>query len=291
MSRIFGGVILAQVLVASMSHADDLKLPSSVSVSGGAGSQSYQDWGLFGAFTLPHNWQADLSLRRTATEGSDSSDGTQFIREAEIGLGTNPLKPWSGRIGVNRWEAPSSVIATGSSASVVWTPWRWAFELVGGGQKLELRNLPSSVVSSQKTTVQDSFVSLRVSTPTYHRFRFTARATSHHYDKDISEISNYTSTILDQFPPSVLTSLTGLNKNDVMLNALFMRSRWDLGAEVGRSISAIDGSRTRRLGAQAVFYLNDQWSFGLATAFYKPESDEASNATTHATTGTATFSF
>ena len=181
------------------------------------------------------------------------------------------------------------VKAAGGRVSATYSPGAWSFTLEAIGQRMKFTGLPPLVSASREQTVTGTGFSVRISTLSVRHWNFFVAATGHAYDKDLSQLSDLPAITLNNMPASVLTTLTGLSRNDASLGATYLFRRFDVGCEAGRSISAIDGVRTRRFGLNAMFYLNRAWSFGLNSMTYIPEASQESSASSNSTVGVVTF--
>ncbi len=283
-------LVLYPGLAAAKDGSDFFRLPSFVSAQGGLGKNSYQDSALNVGISLPGNWQIDFGGDRTSTESSDVPGETIVTRGYHLGAGTDPLNLFSGRILAEGWEL-DNVQARGGRVGLTYAPGLWTFSVEWISQTLLFTNLPPLVYENGQATVKDSGFSVRVSTMAIKNWNFFISGTGHTYDKDLSRLYEIPALILNRIPSTVLTALTGLNKSDASLGATYMFKKWDVGAEAGRSISAVDGVKTRRFGVNAMYYLNRNWSFGISTMTFRPEDAEENSDATHSSLAIVTYKF
>lgn len=285
----FLGFGLVVGLLAQKAAADDFfRLPSYFSVQGGLGKDSYQDGAVNLGLSMPRNWQIEAGADRTATEASDGLGDAVVTKGYHLGVGTDPLRLVSGRISAEGWQL-DNVTARGGRLGVVYAPGLWTFSLDWIRQEMLFENLPLLVQRDQQETVVDTGFSFRVSTMALRRWSFFIAGAVHSYDHDLSRLYEIPALILNRMPVNVLTTLTGLSKNDASFGATYLFRKWDAGFEAGRSISAVDNVRTRRFGVNGVYYLNRKWSFGLSATTYRPENAVENSSATHSATATVTF--
>ncbi len=262
---------------------DYFRLPSFVSVQGGLGKDHYQDAAVHLGLSLPGNWQLEAGFDRTVTLASDGSSEQISTKGYRLGGGSDPLNLFSFRVLAEGWEL-DNVQARGGRIGLTWAPGFWTMTLDYIAQEMRFSGLPLLIQRDGEDTVRDSGFSLRISTLAVKNWNFFVGGQGHNYDRDLDRLYEIPALILNRVPPTVLTTLTGLTKNDAYLGATYMFKRWDVGFEAGRSIAIVDGVRTRRFGLNGVFYLNRSWSFGLNATTYRPEDAEESDETTQSVT-------
>jgi hypothetical protein len=277
-------VLFLPVLAA----AAEFRLPSYLAVQGGLGNEGYKDGAVNLGLTLPGNWLIEAGADKTVINATDDSDDI-VSRGVRFGAGSDPLRLLSVRVLAESWEVPDDVKANGGRLGVTLAPGSWEFTTEFIGQQMKFTNLPLLVSSTREQTVQDTGLMFRISKTLFRDWNLFLAASGHHYDKDLSQLSDLPAVTLNNMPSSVMTTLTGLSKNDVSLGGTYYFRRFDAGLEGGRSISAIDGVRVRRLGANVVYYLNRAWSFGISTMIFKPEASQESSATSSATAAAVTY--
>jgi len=280
--------LLILFLVPTAQAEINFRLPSYLSFQGGVGDEGYRDGALSLGLTLPKNWQLEAGVDKTVVRASDDSGDLNFTG-GRVGFGSDPLRLISVRVVAESWEVPDDVKANGGRVGLTFAPAAWIFTVEAIGQKMQFTGLPALVSSSQEMTVQDSGLHFRVSTIIKRDWSVFVSATGHTYDRDLSQLSDLPAVTLNNMPSSVLTALNGLSSNDASLGGYYMARRFDLGLEVGRSVSAIDGVRTRRAGLNWMFYMNRSWSFGLNTMTFRPESSQETSAASNSTSGIVTY--
>lgn len=278
-------------LPAAADSVDDfLRLPSYASFQGGLGKNSYRDTALNIGLSLPGNWQLEIGGDTTRTESSDDPDTEIVTRGFQLGAGSNPLNLFSARVVAEGWDL-ENVEARGGRLGVTFAPGLWTFTAEWISQNMLFSNLPPLVYENGEARVKDDGFSLRISTLAVKNWNFSVSGSTHTYDKDLTRLYEIPAIILSRIPSTVLTTLIGLNRSDAALSATYMFRKWDLGVEAGRSISAVDGVKTRRFGINGMYYLNRKWSFGFSTMTFRPEVSEESSDATHSASGIITFKF
>ncbi|MGE3681809.1 MAG: hypothetical protein AB7G93_08790 [Bdellovibrionales bacterium] len=262
------------------------RLPSMLTLEYGVGEDRLQTALANAVFSLRDNWQVDLGADQSRTQiDGDVITATGF----RLGGGTDPLGIYSGRLSYETWRIPSHVRAHGLRVSGTYSPLSWLFTLEYIHQTIRISGLPETEAPSGQADVLDRGLVFRVSTFAVSPWNFYFLTGSHSYDKDLVPYAEAFTTSSQPLPNSVLSTLSAINDSEMALGAAYFFKRFQVGAELGHGISALDQVKTLYVELNGAYEFTRNFSANTSVTSYKPVGDAQDTSASYLATGGVTY--
>jgi len=268
---LFLALCLSPALVWAGTEDFFLKIPSYLALQVGGSNQQSRNASLQAGLNIKKNWMLGLGVDG-GNSPSMEEDKTLRSQGAQISLSSDPLETFSAQGTVETWGIEEQVQATGGKLAASISLSKFLFSVQVGTQQIVFKELPKLLWSDGTSVVTDNWLGVAADYFATARLSLRASMTLHNYDK---EMTDYAQGVRVRFvAPSVLTTASSLNKNEILLGAAYQIKRWSMGFTVGRAQAALDEIKTRSFGVSGGYKLNRRWAFNAALTAFKPEDAE-----------------
>lgn len=266
--------ILATLIFPLSLLADEaLKVPSSLTLTVGGDRQHSINSALDGTISTSQGWLFFAGVESSKIPDADQGDDL-VTSGASLGVGTNPLKLFSGELSYHSWRMADDLFANGAELGLTFAPETFTLRLQLGSEKLEFRNLPVLLFSNRESVVHDNYGAL--SFEYYLGLNWSVRTfySKHQYSEDLNRYVSQYALLVSRTPASVLTTVTAFPDQDGGIEGGFDSEKFSVHGELASSRSALDHVRTRRVRLMGSYKLSENWRTGLELGTSKPEKSE-----------------
>ncbi|MGE0763384.1 MAG: hypothetical protein AB7N80_08900 [Bdellovibrionales bacterium] len=255
----------------ALARADEIKLPSSATLTLGGDRQGTQNSALDLNFYLPGNWQLNVGGDSSKVPDSEEqADST--VTGGHLLIGTNPLNLFTADLEYGTWRMGDDVVAHSLNLGVIFAPADWVIRLSGGRETLKFSNLPKLIFTNGESELHDDFGSISADYMIDEVWSARIFFTAHRYDQDLGEYTEGLRVLV--MPPSVLTTVTGFPATDGGIEVAASRNKMSGSIQLATSRSALDDVRTRRVQLSGSYKFHRNWRVGLMVGSSKPEKSE-----------------